>query len=38
MHAFMSLFLAAFCLVYADGQPGTTWIHDNYYKLHMFEL
>lgn len=38
MHAFYSLTLALFCLVYADGKPGTTWLHDNFYKLQMFDV
>lgn len=38
MHAFYSLTLSLFCLVYADGKPGTTWLHDNFYKLQMFDV
>ena len=37
-HAVLSTFFAAYCFVYADGTPGTTWFSDSYYKLHMFEV
>lgn len=37
-HAFISTLLAVYCFLYADGQPGTTWFHCNFYKLHMFDV
>ena len=38
LHAIVSASLSLYCLVYADGQPNTTWIHCNFYKLNMFDL
>ena len=37
-HAIVSTFFALYCFVYADGTPGTNWLTDSYYKLHMFDV
>ena len=37
VHAIFGVMAATYGFIYADGQPGTTWFHCNYYKLHMFD-
>jgi len=38
IHAFFAVFGAVFCFLYADGEKNTTWLHDNYFKMHMFDI
>ena len=38
LHGVVSGLLSLYCLLYADGVPGTTWLHCSHFKLHMFDL
>lgn len=38
VHSCFAAFGAVFCFFYADGQPNTTWVHCNYFKLHLFDI
>lgn len=37
VHGLVAAIGALLCFFYADGKPGTTWHHCNYFKLHMFD-
>ena len=38
VHAFISMMGAFYCLVYADGKPGTTWFTDREYRHTMYPI
>jgi hypothetical protein len=38
VHAIFSTIGALYALVYADGQPGTTWFHCPHYHMTMFDV
>lgn len=38
LHATISVAGAFYGFVYADGVAHTTWFHDNWYKLNMFDI
>ena len=37
-HALVSGLGAIYCFIYADGLPNTTWFHDHFYKMTMFDI
>ena len=38
IHALFSILTCCYCLIYADGQPGTTWFTSKRYQLTMFPI
>ena len=38
IHAAISMLGSLYCFVYADGQPGTSWFHDDSYRFKMFDI